>query len=844
MKTGIIDEIKSRVSCADYMRAEHGANIVGGRCKSFRPDATNPSSLLVNDRDWYDFGSGIGGDVIDLVAEDKFSGNIGRAISYLAEKWGIEKEKTNVEHVEVVFNSYREILEKACRFYEESLWKPEHEHCVQYLRGRGLTDETIKTLRIGWADNPCAYLQEQGFTMDQISDSGLLSFVNRIMIPYLRNGKPVYMLGRASVWPAFVSSNPDAKYMKLFRHEMSEHPIWGLETLRTRPGTVIVAEGIFDAISCWQEGYPVVTAVTGAFSGEQKKDLIPALKGRSVIVCMDYDPETHAGQKFTTALASELFEAGISVSACYLTGDDAKKDISMLYALSPSRHTLENIFLKAEKWERMLVKRITDVDSEDERKKQFVAFMKKAVRIFDWPDIAELFDLAKSTGQFNKSWLAELAKQLKHPPTEREIMETFVAENDVIYHPSLGFFKYENNIWTALSEYDVRGMILDLCGKIATARLIEAAYVLVKAKVKINVVFDNEGGLLNFPNGMLDIESGNILEHSREYYSLRQMSFVYDPEAKCPQWEMFIESITNGDLVKQNLLQEMFGYCLTRDVRYQKCFCLIGEGSNGKSVLLKVLEAMVGRDNTSHVEIAFLNNDFQRIKLLGSLVNICNDMHTDVSGTESYLKAIVSGDPITGCKKHRDFVDFVPYCKMVFSANRIPTARDIDAALIRRFCFIRFPVKFVDNPNPNNKNEGLKIDNLDKLLMEELPGILNWSLRGLKALREQGKFSEPEDEQTSKAELYRMNNPVIAFVEDVVGNGGERWTARLKRTEIYEAYNKWCQDTNTRPLSTRAFWPRLREVFPMEEKRMFDGYYVIFTDPRKYCGGSCGDSPA
>jgi len=840
MKTGIIDEIKARVLCTEYMRAEHGAQIVGGRCKSFRPDATNPSSLLVNERDWFDFGSGIGGDVIDLVAQDKCGGDLGRAISYLAEKWGIEREKDDVQHVEVVFNSYRAILDHATTYYSETLWKPEHENKIRYLNGRGLTDDTIRALRIGWADNPCDYIKSFGFTQEQINETGILSFNNRLMIPYLKNGKTVYMIGRSSVWEDCPSSNPDAKYMKLLRGEMSEHPIWGMETLRSRSGTVIIAEGIFDAISCWQEGFPVVTAVTGAFSGEQMKDLVPALKGRRVIVCMDYDPVTHAGQKFTTKLAQELFDAGnISVSACYLTGDNAKQDISQLYASMPKRSTLDKVFATAEKFEKMTIKRICDIDNEDDRKRQFVSFMKKCVRIFDWPDIADLIESAGTA--FGKAWLRELQKQLKRPPSELDVLDMFVEKYDVIFHPSLGFFKYENNLWKALSEYDVRGMILELCGKNATARLVESAYVLVKAKVKINVVFDYEGGLLNFPNGMVDIESGKISEHRREYYSLRQMSFVYDPEAKCPQWDMFIESITNGDLVKANLIQEMFGYCLTRDVRYQKCFCLIGEGSNGKSVLLKILEALVGRDNTSHVEIAYLNNDFQRIKLLGTLVNICNDMHSDVSGTESYLKAIVSGDPINGCKKHRDFVDFVPYCKMVFSANRIPTARDVDAALIRRFCFIRFPVKFVDNPHPDHKNEALKIDNLDKILMEELPGIMNWSIRGLKALREQGKFSEPEDEQKSKSELYRLNNPVVAFVEDVVGNGGEHWTARLKRTEVYEAYNKWCQETNTRPLSSRAFWPRLREVFPMEEKRGFDGYYIIFTEPRKYCGENCGD---
>jgi len=838
MKTALIDEIKSKVSCINYMEAEHQAKIVGGRCKSFRPDAKNPSSLLVNERDWYDFGSGIGGDVIDLAANDKFAGNIGRAIAYLAEHWNIERD-TPPPHVEIMFNTYRAILDKATEYYSKRLWSSEHEAKIRYLNGRGLTDDTIRALRIGWADNPCPYLQEHGFTMEQINETGIRSFVNRLMVPYLRNGKAIYLIGRTSVWPEFPSNNPDAKYMKLYRGDTSEHPIWGLETLRTRPGTVIVAEGIFDAISCWQEGYPVVTAVTGAFSNEQKKDLIPALKGRRVIVCMDYDPETHAGQKFTTALSQELFDAGISVSACYLTGDNAKKDISQLYAANPSRSTLEKTFALSVKWERMEVQRICAIKDEDERKGKFVAFMKKAVRRFDWPSVADLFE--EAAGSFGKAWLREVQKQLKHPPTELEVMETFVAENDVVFHPSLGFFRYLNNTWHPFSDYDVREITLKICGRNATARLLESSLALIKAKTKIEVDFDADRNLINFENGMVNVETGELSKHQREYYSLRQMTYRYEPKAECPNWLAFLESITNGDEVKQNLIQEIFGYCLTRDVRYQKCFCLIGEGSNGKSVLLKILEAMVGKENTSHIEIAFLNSEFNRIQLLGSRVNICNDMKSDVSGTESYLKAIVSGDPISGAKKFRDAINFSPYCKMVFSVNRMPTARDIDAALMRRFCFISFPVKFVDKPNPTKVNERMKIDNLDEILLKELPGIFNWALRGLKALREQGRFSEPADEKQSKDELYRLNNPIIAFVEDVVGNGGTRWTAKISRNEIYHEYNEWCKRTNTHPLSARGFWPRLREVFPMRETRGFDGWYVEFTEPRKYCGESCGE---
>ena len=835
MKSGIIEEIKARVSCPEYMRREHGSQIRGGRCKSFRPEAHNTSSLMVNERDWYDFGSGYGGDVIDLAAHDKFNGDKGAAIRYLAESYGIRAFVPDAPKLEIVFRSYLAILDKATEFYQSCL-RPEHR---EYLRGRGLTDETVKALRIGWADNPCPYLQAAGFQQQQIAESGILSFVNRLMVPYLRNGRTTYLIGRASVWKDAPSSNPDAKYMKLFRNELSEHPIWGFESLR-RPGEVIVAEGIFDAISCWQENYAVVTAVTGAFSAEQKKDLFPALRGRDVIVCMDYDPETHAGQKFTATLADELFEAGVRVSACFLSGAGEKVDLSSLYAAEPCRATLEKAFSTAKPWEKVRIEAIADLD-ENERRTALAAFLRRCATVFDWPTVAQLISDAARTGAFADVWLKELGKTLNKAPAELSVVEDFKKKFDCVYHPSLGWYEYDETLWVQRNEWEIRQKIAQLFGRYRTARNVDGVFKLLKAELVRRELFDMNKELLNFPNGMFNIETREMLPHSRDYYSSIQMSYPYDPNATCPKWTEFLEEVTNGDLGRHNILQEMFGYCLTKDVRYQKCFCLIGDGANGKSVLLTVLEAMVGSDNTSHIEIAFLNSDFQRIKLFNSLVNVCNDMKTDVSGTESFFKAIVAGDPINGCYKGEDFVDFRPFCKMVFSANRMLTAREVDYSFLRRFCFVEFPVKFVDEPkepNERKRNPAITDD-----LLKELPGIFNWALQGLKILREQGRFTETGDQTQLERELITMANPLISFIEEVVGNGAPHWTNRLNRQEVYNEYNQWCQRTNTLPMSARSFWPRLRTLFPYTDIRTAEGRFVQFTHPRKYCGDNCGDEP-
>ena len=92
----MIQEIKKRLSCVEYL-SRHGIHVKnGGRCVSpLRPGAKNPTSFYVKDDGWYDFGSGYGGDVIDLAAQLQFDGDNGAAIRSLADELGIRHPDTN-----------------------------------------------------------------------------------------------------------------------------------------------------------------------------------------------------------------------------------------------------------------------------------------------------------------------------------------------------------------------------------------------------------------------------------------------------------------------------------------------------------------------------------------------------------------------------------------------------------------------------------------------------------------------------------------------------------------------------------------------------------------------------
>jgi putative DNA primase/helicase len=199
------------------------------------------------------------------------------------------------------------------------------------------------------------------------------------------------------------------------------------------------------------------------------------------------------------------------------------------------------------------------------------------------------------------------------------------------------------------------------------------------------------------------------------------------------------------------------------------------------------------------------------------MVNICNDIKTDVAGTGSFFKAIVAGDTISGCFKGKDFFDFKPSCKMVFAANSMLSTRDIDGGFLRRICFVNFPIQFVQEPQ--RENERKRDTSIQSKLLKELPGILNWSLQGLRELRKNNGFTNTNDQEQLIKELELINDPIAAFVADVIEPYPDRFKSMQLRDNIYTEYKKWCNETNSMPMSSRWFWPRMRQKVIVTEAR-------------------------
>lgn len=154
---------------------------------------------------------------------------------------------------------------------------------------------------------------------------------------------------------------------------------------------------------------------------------------------------------------------------------------------------------------------------------------------------------------------------------------------------------------------------------------------------------------LNMRNGTLVVGSdGSVVlrGHRKEDLFRYTLDYCYDPEAGCPLWHRFLDRVLPGPDT-QLLLGEFIGYCLMPGHSLEKMLMAYGEGLNGKSVTLEVIEALLGAMNVSYLSLSDLtNDDVKRAGLRGHT-------HTIYYKRERALYLDASAHHPHQCRRHR-----------------------------------------------------------------------------------------------------------------------------------------------------------------------------------------------
>lgn len=309
--------------------------------------------------------------------------------------------------------------------------------------------------------------------------------------------------------------------------------------------------------------------------------------------------------------------------------------------------------------------------------------------------------------------------------------------------------------------------------------------------------------VVNVQNGLLNVRTRELREHSPEHLSPIQLPVNYDPHAECPKVDKFFREVFPSDAIA--VAYELVGWLIVPLMSLQVAVLLLGSGANGKSTFLGLLSRLLNQRNVSTVSLHKLeSNRFASAKLVGKLANICPDLPTQHLAETSMFKAIVGEDAVSAEYKHGKLFEFFCYARLLFSANEPPRSSDNSDGFYRRWTVLPFDAQ-ITNPRPKAELEA------ELTAPSELSGLLNKGLDGLDQLRLTNKFSDSESMRQALAEFRAATDPLAVWLDR---NTIDDPNGYVLAKQLRLAYGADCERRGKNPMTDRAFKPALTRLRP------------------------------
>jgi len=338
-------------------------------------------------------------------------------------------------------------------------------------------------------------------------------------------------------------------------------------------------------------------------------------------------------------------------------------------------------------------------------------------------------------------------------------------------------------------------------------------------------------GLVNFKNGVLDLKTKILMKHSYKYNFFYCLPYEYNPEAICPAWHNFIQDVTLDRKRLIDVLHEFMGYCVTGgEYIYHNALILSGQGKNGKSTFLHVLEGLVGEANTSHISLSSIASDkFASSNLSGKLLNISEEEPPGCFRETGSFKNLTGNSVVSAQRKFKPGFNMLSRAKIAISYNELPHVSDKSTGMRRRLLIVPFDLKL--NETPKKIDDELKVK-----LSKQLSGIFNMALQGWERLKSQRDFTKSEFINSEVEDIFDRADTFKMWVEMKVDITGDK----NDRVKAVDAYNNYI-DLMTRieeksPLNRYQFTAELK-YFGLRVKPI----HINGKTQRGFCGAKVND---
>lgn len=342
---------------------------------------------------------------------------------------------------------------------------------------------------------------------------------------------------------------------------------------------------------------------------------------------------------------------------------------------------------------------------------------------------------------------------------------------------------------------------------------------------------NQKANLIPIRNGkVLELDTGTVRDRVKEDYFTFECNVDYLPEKnKLKHAQKFFTEIMNGNKDDTKYLQKCLGYCMTGESD-GRCFLIFwGEGANGKSSLVELINMCMGKFFQPISKSVLINTgkisssaEPEKLKLIGARVAVFSETEKGEKLNEANIKQMTGKDTMTARGLYKDPINFKPVAKPIMMTNHKPIFNVDDTAILDRIKYIPFNARFVDDPKKGQFKKD--VDFIESLSKKYLDEVFTWIARGAKMWYEDKTLNPTENITRQTNEYISELDTVTQFLE---ASCKICESSRVPRAQLFEEFANYCKE-NSLPIMRRPdfFKSILSKGHNFSVKKIRGTYYI------------------
>ena len=386
---------------------------------------------------------------------------------------------------------------------------------------------------------------------------------------------------------------------------------------------------------------------------------------------------------------------------------------------------------------------------------------------------------------------------LAHFLAELTLRRKYDNGKNLIMNYNGQFWYYNGKYWqTVIKEYvgkHITEQLLKLREKMSIKQseneLVSNAISIIG---KLTAQKDDQLGLADEPKPVINCLNGELWLNSKGEYKFRKhkasshlvhfyevIGYILHPEKSPAKWFLLRGNGSDGKTTQMKIISA-------------KWFLLRGNGSDGKTTQMKIISALLGSavlpESIERFSTGSFADSHATSSLVGKLLVYDDDLNKNIVLPDGTLKKLSEDGQITANPKGYQPFTFTKVCTVVMCCNGTPKTKDISKGFRRRAMVIPFDRGFTkEEQDPTI---------LKYIIKNELSGVLNKALEGLKRLKQRGYFQEPISCKEAKNSWLDSANSTAGFIRDCVEITKQYTTDKVSLNDLYMAYCNYCEEQN------------------------------------------------